>query len=765
MRLVCLAFLLGVLLLHQHTSLPSPYLALFIFPLLLLLKYRAVRPFSVMACGYLWALATASWYLHLALPANVISKDAEVVGVIASIPALEDRRLQFYFKIEEMEFQGQSIPSPGLVKLSWYNEAPTMKLGQRWRLTVRLKPPHGFRNPGGFDYEQWLFSEKIRALGYVRENASNALLAPSTPLTRLAQMRQSIADEVAARATDLQHESIIAALTIGDRQEMSDEQWRVLLVTGTNHLMAISGLHISLVAGLFFFLGRWLWSRSARLLLWWPAQKAAALFAVAGATYYSFLAGFSIPTQRSMIMIAVAMLAIIWMRKQSPSGILAFALLLVLLWDPLAPLSVSFWLSFLAVAILIYGMAGRVGQSGMWWKWGRAQWLLSLGLLPFLLFYFQQASLISPLANLIAVPWVSFVVVPLSLLAATFSMISAAIADPLFQLADTTFQIIWVMLAWMADLSWAKWVKPQLPLWVTLAAIIGVVLLMAPRGFPLRSLGVIWLLPLFLIESDRPQRGELWFTLLDVGQGLAAVVRTENHVLLYDTGPKYGDDFDAGRAVVVPYLANHLGVDRVDKLIVGHGDADHIGGASSVLSALRIEEVITSAPQQLTAFHPRECHAGEAWEWDGVRFEMIHPPAEYQSSENNRSCVLRIDTPTSSVLVTGDIEAHAEAYLVKEASEKLDADVLVVPHHGSKTSSTSAFIDAVSPRIALFPAGYRNKFGFPIKSVVERYRQRDIKMFDTSRVGAIRLDFSAAGDEIITKTFLDSDRYYWHSME
>ena len=758
MQLNSLAFLLGVILLHQHDSLPNPLWSLLLIPLVFAFKFGLIRPIVVFSLGYLWALLIASHNLSVVLPSELEKKDLEVVGVVDSIPVKESRRIQFTLKVESMRHHQNTVEFPAKIKLSWYEDYQDVKLGQKWMFTVRLKKPRGFRNPGGFDYERWLFTQNIRAQGYVRSKSKFHLLEDNTN-----SLRQKISDEIDLRKSEMSHDAFIAALSIGDRQAMTDEQWQVLLKTGTNHLMAISGLHIGLVAGLCFFLGRWCWSRSVRLIHWWPAPKAAAIAAIMGATYYSFLAGFSIPTQRALIMVVVVMIAYIQLKQRSPSSILSIALLLVILWDPMSVLSASFWLSFAAVAILIYGLSGRIGASGLWWKWGRAQWLLFVGLLPLLLFSFQKASIIAPIANIIAVPWVSLIVVPLSLLSSTFSLIHSGIADFLFQLTDTAFELIWLVLLFFSNLSWSQWYQAEQPLWMSLGACVGVVLLLAPRGLPIRLFGIVWMLPLLFFSPERPKEGELWITLLDVGQGLSVVVQTSNHSLVYDTGPKFSKSFDTGKAVVVPYLTQQLGVDQLDVLLIGHGDNDHIGGAQSVISAMDVLKIVSSETELLSYSNARECKSGDSWSWDGVSFEILHPTPGFQGKENDRSCVLLVTTDNESVLMTGDIEKRAERQLLKQNRGKLDADILVVPHHGSNTSSSEAFIDAVSPKIALFAVGYKNQFGFPKQDVLDRYKKRGITIYDTVSSGAIRFRLNGDNQQFRAKTFLDDDRYYWHS--
>ena len=761
MQLISLSFLLGVVLLHQHSELPNIHLVWLLIPLLFMALFKPLRLVSCVVIGYLWALFIASLVLNDELHHEHEGKDLVVIGEVVSLPAEEGRRLKFNFRVNSATLDGRSIDIPRHIKLSWYQPYPELQLGQIWQLQVRLKRPRGLRNPGGFDYERWLFSERIRAQGYIRNTDANKSIAGVASTSLVAQWRQSIWDGITHHKDKLEHYAMLAALSIGERQAMSQQQWQVLLATGTNHLMAISGLHVGLVAGVFFFLGRWLWSRSTFSMHRLPAPKAGALMAICGAFYYSLLAGFSIPTQRAFIMVVVVMISILQLKQRSPSNILAFALLAVLIWDPLSVLSASFWLSFVAVGLLIFALSSRVATRGWWWQWGKAQWVLFIGLMPFLVFIFQKISLVAPLANMVAVPWVSIVVVPLCLFASSLSLLNNTLGHFLFELTNAAFSIIWVLLEWLSQISWAQWSSPTVPLWVCITTLIGALLFLAPRGLPVRWIGFIWCLPLLFYEPIKPKHGELWLTLLDVGQGLAVVIQTQNHTLLYDTGPQLSARFDAGQAAVIPFLRSQS-IDHVDKLIVGHGDNDHIGGANYVLQHIEVKDVITSVPGELSNYDARLCVPNMSWQWGGVSFEMLHPNKRFRGSENDRSCVLKIQTEHASVLIPGDIEKRAERHLVKHAAEQLDADILIAPHHGSATSSTSRFLDAVSPEVVLFATGYRNRYGFPKAEIIARYEDKNTAIFDTAVDGAITFKLNSENDQLHPNTFRSTNRYYWY---
>jgi competence protein ComEC len=489
-----------------------------------------------------------------------------------------------------------------------------------------------------------------------------------------------------------------------------------------------------------FLLISQIWRRLPNAALYLSTPKAAASGAILAALGYSALAGFALPTQRSLIMITVAMLAIWLQRPMIPSQILAIAVFAVLLYDPSAVINGSFWLSFGAVAIIFYTMVGRLAPSGWWWKWGRIQWMIGIGLAPLLLFWFQQVPLVSPVANLIAVPLVSFITIPLSLLGGGLLLIWPGLAHWVLVMAALTLEILWPLLDGLSRLDRLLWIGAQPPSWTLLPAIVGLLWLMAPRGMPARWAGVFWLLPLAFFPAPSLEQGMARFTLLDVGQGLAAVVQTANHVLLYDAGPRYSEQFDAGTAVVVPYL-RHQGITAVDRAVLSHNDIDHTGGYQAINRQVAVRTVMQSSNIPLVRPDAEFCAAGAEWNWDGVVFKVLHPPADYRDErDNNMSCVVQIITQTDKLLLTGDMERPVETRLVKYFShndDNLRADILVVPHHGSRSSSSEQFVQAVTPEYALFPVGYKNRFGLPKTDVVERYQRAGARVLNSDTTGAI----------------------------
>ena len=785
MRLFALAFAGGVWLLQQQAALPElGWLAVLAAGALLLFGMRhrllkawttdpeklckavspgtalAIRRFTAAALlsvaatalGFVWAAAFAQLRLADELPVALEGRDIELSGVVAGLPQALERGVRFEFDVEQA-----AAGVPPHISLAWYrgrddedDEASPLapvRAGERWRFTVRLKRPHGNLNPHGFDYEAWLFERGIRATGYVRPRSAERIDARVwRPGYAVEMLRETIRDRFRAALPDVTsapYAGILIALAIGDQQAIDPELWRSFARTGITHLMSISGLHVTMLAGLAYALANWLWRRSARLPLRLPAQHAAAVGGFLAAFGYCLLAGFAVPAQRTLYMLGVVALARLAAREMAASRVLLLALLLVLLLDPWAVLAAGFWLSFGAVALLFHIGSGRLGPAHWLLEWGRAQWAVTLGMLPALLALFQQFSLVSPLANAVAIPLVSFVITPLALLG------TLPLLDPLLALAHFFTAWLMIFIDWLAGLPLAMWQQAAPPAWAVLLALAGGIWLLLPRGFPSRWLGMLAFLPLLTVLPPRPAPGSAEITVLDVGQGLAIHVQTATHDLLFDAGPAFSADADSGNRIIAPYL-RAMGVRRLDAMVISHADKDHEGGAASVLAALPVGLLRTSLPfEHALAAQPvahELCQKGETWNWDGVAFAMLHPGAEPLSRKtNDLSCVLRITAGGRSMLLTSDIEAISEQSLLAGQPPPLAAEVMTVPHHGSKTSSTPGFIAAVAPRDVIFPVGYRNRFGHPKEEVVARYLESGARLHRTDVDGAIGVSLAAAG--------------------
>ncbi|NJD35656.1 MAG: DNA internalization-related competence protein ComEC/Rec2 [Betaproteobacteria bacterium] len=786
MRLFVLAFAGGIWLLQQQAALPSSgWLGGLGAGAILLLGLRrlcsavttesapAVRRFiaptllvaAAGTLGFVWAAAFAQLRLADELSAALEGRDIELTGVVAGLPQALERGVRFEFDVE------QAVAGvPPHISLAWYrgrddgdDEASPLvpvRAGERWRFTVRRKRPHGNLNPQGFDYEAWLFERGIRATGYVRPRSATRIEARVwRPGYAVEMLRENIRDRFHAVLPGAPYAGILIALAVGDQHSIDPGLWQSFARTGITHLMSISGLHVTMLAGLAYALINWLWRRSTTLPLRLPAQHAAAVGGFLAACGYCLLAGFAVPAQRTLYMLGVVALARLAAREMAASRVLALALLLVLLLDPWAVLAAGFWLSFGAVALLFHIGSGRLGPVHWLLEWGRAQWAVTLGMLPALLALFQQFSLVSPLANALAIPLVSFVITPLALLG------SLPLLDPLLSLAHVVTVWLMVFIDWLADLPLAMWQQAAPPEWSVLLALAGGIWLLLPRGFSSRWLGLLAFLPLLTVLPSRPASGTAAITVLDVGQGLAIHVQTATHDLLFDAGPAFSADADSGNRIISPYL-RAKGVRRLDVMVISHADKDHEGGAASVLAALPVAMLRTSLPFEhaLSAQPvPHElCRDGDGWDWDGVRFEMLHPGTEALSRKTNDvSCVLLITAGGRSMLLTSDIEAVSEQSLLAERRPALAAAVMTVPHHGSKTSSTPGFIAAVAARDVIFPVGYRNRFGHPKEDVVARYGQSGARLHRTDADGAVSVSLAAAG--IGFRHERVERRRYWHA--
>ncbi|QOJ23219.1 MAG: DNA internalization-related competence protein ComEC/Rec2 [Gammaproteobacteria bacterium] len=789
MRSNILAFALGAGLLQQQAKLPQAEWVwiLLLIALIIGLMRRAANKFSVLCrilswslclgIGFFWAAAVAQWRLSDTLPHSWERQDIQITGVVASVQQETDRGIRFRFDVEQVLTKGARVPRH--LALSWFrarqaktdNRAlPVLHPGERWRITVRLKQPHGTMNPHGFDYEAWVLERNIRATGYVHPGAENERLQPMVPWSRywIEYVREEIQHRFAANLPDRAYTGILQALAIGDQHAIPRDQWQVFTRTGTNHLMAISGLHITMISSMVFAAVFWLWRWSAYLTLRLPAYRAATMAGLLAAIAYAVLSGFAIPAQRTLYMLAVVAVAL-WQGKQtSATSVLAWALFCVVLFDPWAVIAPGFWLSFGAIALIMLITVGRIGKIHWLTGWLRVQWAITLGLIPLLLVFFQQVPVLSPLANAIAIPLISLIVVPLTLLAAI----------PLFEFvlpwAHEILSFLMTILRSLSNFPHAVWQQHTPPLWTIAVAAIGILWMLLPgslgrgffAGFPARWLGMVAVLPLFWVLPPQPKTGELWLTVLDVGQGLAVVARTEHHALLFDTGPGFADS-DSGKRIIVPYLRGE-GIRRLHAMVVSHADNDHSGGALSVLDEMPVELLLSSLqddhPIQRAATDKIQCRAGQSWFWDGVHFEVLHPLAQDYANPQRRinanSCVLKISSIHGSILIPADIENKDEQALLSRAGDKLAATVLIAPHHGSLSSSTAGFVNQVNPALTIFTVGYLNRYDHPRSAVVARYLSVNSRVMRSDGEGAILLRFAENGWSV--ESWRGLYRRYWH---
>ncbi|HEU4852859.1 MAG TPA: DNA internalization-related competence protein ComEC/Rec2 [Telluria sp.] len=757
MRSAIIAFAFGVAVLQSCPELPGAALlsicaaAGMLCALAARGRLRAIG--AAAAFGFCWAALLAHGALSDELALADEGQDITITGVIDSLPYEFEGGARFFLRVEEGR---ERIPAR--LSLAWYGNAggwPQTRIvpGQRWQLRVRLQRPHGNANPHGFDYEVWLLEQGIRATGYVRQSRDNRRLDGFVPgiASAVGRARWELRERIRAALPGKEYAGVVVALVVGDQRSIDQSDWTVFNRTGVGHLVSISGLHITMVAGLAALAASFLWRRSfftgARLPLLLPAQKVAALAGVVTAVAYVLLAGFGIPAQRTLYMLTVVAAAVWAGRATSMSNVLAVALGVVLLLDPWAVLAAGFWLSFGAVAAILYATAGRsdANDRGAWPALrlaARTQYAVTLGLVPLSVLLFSQVSLVGPVANAVAIPVVSLVATPLALAG---SIAPPGVSELLLGAAHACIATLAGLLAWMAAQPYAVWSAPAPGMFVFACAVLGTAWLLAPRGWPVRWLGAVACLPLLAAAPTRPAPGQVSVTAFDVGQGMAVLVETHGHRLLYDTGPAYGPASDAGNRVIGPYLRAR-GIHRLDGVVVSHSDMDHVGGALSVLEAVETGWLLSSLPRSHPAAaaarrHVR-CAAGQRWEWDGVVFSVLHPSGEdyagAQPRPNALSCVLRISSGADDLLLAGDIEAEQEARLVASGT-RLESEVLLVPHHGSGTSSTRSFLEAVSPRLAIFQVGHRNRYRHPKAEVFERYRQMGIARLRTDASGALLL--------------------------
>ena len=747
------------------------------------------------ACALL-AFAQTGWracgYAQQALATELEGQSLQVVGVVAQMPQRMDDSIRFRFDVERSyDGSGHAVRLPPRILLSWYGrrtqvtaDTPAwlpadVQAGERWRFAVRLKAPHGHINPHGFDYELWLWEQNLQATGYVRQTAADP--APQRvestwqhPIERWRQQqREAIAQQVESPALA----GVVAALWVGDQSAIDRADWDVFRATGVAHLMAISGLHITGLAWLVAQCVGWLWRRSdvwATQRPWalrWPAQTVASVCAVGMALLYALFTGWGLPAQRTVWMLAmVSLLRVQGLRWPLPVLWLTVCAVVVVL-DPWALLQAGFWLSFVAVGVLFASGVGEgaavalASETPSWrkrmWRaaqrvW-REQWLMSVCLAPLSLLVFHQVSVVGLLANLVAVPWVTLVVTPLCALGALW--------PAMWSMAAAALQALMGVLVACAAWPWAQWSAPAAPVWAGAAALLGLALVAWRGPVWVRLMGVVMVCPVLSWQAARPALGEFDLLAADMGQGHAVLLRTASHSLLYDTGPRYSAETDAGQRVLVPLL-RALG-ERLDTVVISHQDSDHSGGALAVMAMQPQAEVLTSIPptHSLQQAHAMtRCERGQRWVWDGVQLEVLHPKADDFTKPlkpNALSCVLRVTSANGTVaLLVADIEAAQEQQLL-QSEASLAADWLLVPHHGSLTSSTPAFVQAVRPSVAVVQAGYRNRFAHPRPEVVARYDELGVLLVQSARCGA---SIWRSEQPKLVQCERDQGKRYWHHV-
>jgi competence protein ComEC len=789
---ILLAFVVGVCWLQRQAELPSAaaLTALAAGAVLLLAGAalsvgrvpRAMRiamaAFAACIAGFVYASTQSALRLADALSAADEGRDIVVEGVVASLPMRLDRGVRFEFDVERVLSPDTRVPAR--VLLGWYTNVPPLRPAERWRFTVRLKRPHGAQNPGGFDLEAWLLERDLRATGAVR--MARSVPAPlrvdrlvGQPRALVERARFDLRERLAPLLDGKRYGGVVMALVLGDQRAISAFDWSLFSRAGIAHLVSISGLHITMIAALAGWCAAAVWRRTPALLVRGAAQTAGVLAGLLAAFSYALIAGWGIPAQRTVLMLAVVAVAWLARARIGLGASLALAAAVVCLFDPWAVLAAGFWLSFGAVAAIVWVVQGRLPPM-QWPAWRRAmttavrvQLAVTLALVPATILLFHQVSLISPFANAVAIPVVSWLVTPLALAGGALAWMPAPFDAPaaaLLGLAHALFGWLAEGLAIAAELPVASVAAATPPGAVIALAVAGIAWLLAPPGWPARGAGALLALPLFVWPPERPAAGELWVTALDVGQGSAVLLETRDRAWLHDAGPRYSSDSDAGERIVLPYL-RHRGIRALDGLVVSHLDSDHAGGAAAVLRGMPARRLISSiaaGDAALAGRTPERCLAGERWTDGELELTMLHPSAaDYavSRSTNAMSCVLLARVGAVRALLTGDISAAEESVLVARWPA-LRVDWLAAPHHGSRTSSSEAFLALLAARHAVAQAGYRNRYGHPDAGVVARYGTYAISLARTDVSGALQWRFGADGRVRLDAWRLVAARY-WHT--
>ncbi|MBI2798902.1 MAG: DNA internalization-related competence protein ComEC/Rec2 [Gammaproteobacteria bacterium] len=732
MRIALFCIISGMLLVQCLSTLPQP-----IWLVVLLsstLAWRDLRPLLWFVLGFCWAAWRADYALANRLAPTTDDHAQFIIGYVADFPSTSGEATQFLFIAAPNSRLAPWPRRPARVYLRWYGAPFLLEPGSDCELAVRLKRPRGVRNAYGFDAEQWQYATNVTATGYVIAHSRNHCQVARD--RRVARLRSTVVGAIAQAVGDPATASVLSALAVGARADIADAQWRLLRDTGTVHLISVSGLHVAMVAAAAYaFSHPWLLMLLPRVRHR-RAMAGASLVALAAAIAYSVVTGFTVPTQRTVIMIAITLSNKLRDQRLFTLDSWLLAATLVLFLSPAASLTLSFWLSFGTIALLGVLSARRL-RSSRSTRWFGIHVLLAFLMAPLLGFAFQLISIASPLANAVVIPGVTAVVVPLLLMGMLLLPVASGFSALCFAVAASVWQILARYLAFIDGLL------PPLNLpfqpsvialaLATTAALIALIPLRSSRLLLVPAL----LYTLYLPRIRPPLIGDYRVEILDVGQGLSVIVATATHVMVFDAGPKFRSGADAGKAIVAPYL-NALGLRRIDRLVISHSDSDHAGGAATLLAQQEVGELLGN-PGPALAARAAPCRGGQQWSWDGVQFTILHPAEGLSLSDNNGSCVIRIDGRGGALLLTGDIEALAEQALIARGAN-LHADILVVPHHGSKTSSTAPFIAAVAPKFAVFSVGFGNRFHQPAPSVVAAYEARGVTCMTTADEGAISFE-------------------------
>jgi competence protein ComEC len=727
---------------------------------ILSLRVQIFRSSVFFLLGFFWACYSFQLMIDSPFPSEYERVDFVAVGSVDALPIHRNGNYEFRFTIESIELESIELSKQmsllgKRLQLSCYRCPLEIHPGETWRLTLRVKRPRGYASWGSFDYEKYLFRHQIIAKGYIRLKGVNERI--SLGGSSIHRWRESLLEDLKHEIGDGIGSAIISALTIGVKTGFSKEQKAVFQITGVSHLMAISGLHVGLVFTVVMLLFKYLLWPFAKVFEYCPRQQLVLFPALVAAGIYAALAGFSVSTQRAMVMLIVYVLCKLLARDISLIKVLIIAIVILLLIDPFSILDIGFWLSCSAVAIIALASLNKSRSKERQMSLLRLQPLLWLGMLPLSVVFFGQVSVISPFVNLLAVPLFCILLIPATLASVLIFIFGFdSLGGWCLHSLSQAYQQIFQYLEMLAKLEFAKVYATPLNWWQWALFLILLSSLMRPLKTFL-FLGAIFVVSVFSKPVKYLKDDELYLTLLDVGQGLSMVVETANTISVYDTGPKYGSGFTAAEAVLLPFLRQR-GVDHIDTLVISHADNDHIGGLQAIRDAYNIKRVISSRPDKVSG--AAECVYGQSWQYDQTVFTVLSPQADTPKGSNNRSCVIMLQHQGLKILLSGDIEKQVERFLLKQPKIDLNADILLVPHQGSKTSSTDVFLDTVSPSLAMLAAGYKNHYGHPHKNVVKRYQARDIELLSTIDAGSILLKINSQGWQKVL--YREQNRRFWH---
>lgn len=775
LKLIC--FSLGIILVGFSPELPSVFsvgiasTVMAFLTVFLHKRFSSIFLLLALVAGLCYGVISGHRFLDNQLNSNLAERDLVVEGQVIDLPQENNRRQLFTMRVTRAyspyEPQNNFSHFPAKINISSYGEV-RVKTGETWRVVVKLKKPRGFVNPGGFDYQALLLRRGIGATGYIRQGESRLLEA--APAFSLDVLRYELQQWLINKSQS-NEKGILIALLVGDTSLVDKEHWGELIKTGTNHLIAISGLHLGFFAIVGFFIGN-LIGRFVQLI--WhrcPSMVTGYIFSISLTLFYSLIAGLNIPTIRTLIMLAVVQVVLLWRRSFRAKDSLLIALVFVLLYDPLAAYDIGFWLSFCAVAMLIFCFSGRLsinsnntsifenGKNNLW-VFVKSQWVMFIGLLIPLAMLIHSSSLLAPLANFLAIPVITFFVVPCLILAALCHYIFTGAETLFLDAAELGILIVHKWLNYLLLLGNGKF-NPLINInpWAIGLAVLSVFLILLPRGLGNKWMGALGLGFVFIVPLK--QLPDLQMLVFDVGQGTAVLIRTPHHQLLYDTGPIYTENFDAGSGIIVPYLQSQ-GLRSLDAVVVSHNDQDHSGGLERVLAATQVDRLWLGEQDKYRSEHSHvsgeSCHQQSPWQWEKVSFRFVTWPILQNAKANNHSCVLLVEYDGHKILLTGDIEKEVEQILLKQES-LTSVDVLLAPHHGSHTSSTAAFVAQTQPQTVIYSAGFHNQHGHPHADIQARYMAAGSVPLNTAYAGAIELVWQ--GEIARQIQYRQASKRYW----